>query len=59
MDPAAPATQRFTRLLAEIWSEYLATHTAEDVAELLAEVERRKQVRRSLAIQVRPVSGAR
>lgn len=58
MDPNAPATKRFTALLAEIWANYLATHTPEQVRALLDEVERREAIHQQMmsGYIVRPVT---
>lgn len=55
MDPAAPATQQVTRVLGEIWAQYLATHTQEEIDELLARAERHREMSRQIRLRVRPV----
>lgn len=55
MDPAAPATQQCTRLLGELWAQYLATHTQEEIDALVARAEQHRQMSRRIRLQVRPI----
>lgn len=54
IDPETPAAKQFARVIGEIWAQFIATHTQEEIDAVLAEADRQRELARRIRLQVRP-----
>jgi len=55
IDPETPAAKQLARVMAEIWMEFITTHSQEEIDAVVAKAEEHRQMSRRIRLQVRPV----